>query len=438
MKRLVFGLTSCLAVLGLACSLQAAPVTFGYTQSDAATGAGSIAGFNADGILFAGPMPAAAVVQNDTTGVPLPPGIVGFINGGSEANPGAKVGVHLGWSGMTTLIGEVRDDLDPNTATSDPGRVNRYTMDVAMKAVTGQPHWYAFDTFDDNSGVGGSNDVTNTLTHRGWIGKNEDGHRHSGPNYSYGAGSDTFRAAESFGLGDNASGDDLGITAGVGPAAPDGTLFVDQIAFGGMLEPVGTPVFVGSVLAASRSGTLTGLTLTGSGLSSAGASIEAGAFAEDALTFTDRPHEWNSNPGDLTIDQLGLTGVDYVRFANDDKTASDFEAVIEMKGGPKNLFLLIDERVSSDSLFDIFNGNPFVDTGTNLGVDEDGTGDIDNVSSMYVLPSFEGTSITLGPQDDGGTRNMYGFVVQPLSIPEPSTSILLILGAIQLLLWRRR
>ncbi len=411
---------------------------FAYGQADAANGAGNIAVYSANGILFTGAMPDATVVQNDTTGEPLPPGIVGFINGGSEANPGAKVGVHLGWSGTTTLIGEIRDDLDPNTATSDPGRVNLYKMDVAMKAVTGQPHWYAFDTFDDNSGVGGSNDVTNSLTHRGWIGENGGGHRHTGPGFGYATGSDTFRAAESFNLGSQASGDDLGITAGVGPTAPNGTLFVDQIAFTGMLEPVGTPIFAGSVLAASRSGTITGLTLTGSGLSTAGAQIETGAFAEDALTFTDRPHEWNQNSGELDIDRLGLTGVDYVRFANDDKTVSDFQAVIEMEEGLKNLFLLIDDRVSSDSLLNIFSGNPFVDTGTNLGVDEDGTGTINNASSMYVLPNFDGTSITLGPQDDGGSRNMYGFVVQPLSIPEPSTWMLLLLGAVQLLLLRRR
>ncbi len=411
---------------------------FAYTQTDAATGAGNIAVYSANGVLFTGAMPGATVVQNDATSEPLPPGIVGFITGGSESSPGANVGVHLGWSGTTTLIGEIRDDLDPNTATSDPNKVNLYKMDVALKAVTGEPHRYAFDTFDDNSGAGGTNDVTNSLTHRAWVGDPGDGHRQTGPAYGYGTGPDAFRAAASFNLGSHAAGDDLGITVGVGPTAPNGTLFVDQVAFFGVLETVGAPEYAGSVLAAARSGVITGVTVTGTNLASGGVSIETGAFAEDALAFTDRTHEWNRTPDDLGIDWLGLAGSDYLRFANDDRGVADLQAVVEMAPGLKNLFLLVDNRVGDASLLEIFNGNPFADTGADIGIDENGTGVVNRTASLYVLPNFEGTSITLGPQNDGTDRNMYGFLVQPLSIPEPATTLLLVFAAAHLLLFRRR
>jgi hypothetical protein len=150
--------------------------------------------------------------------------------------------------------------------------------------------------------------------------------------------------------------------------------------------------------------------------------VETGGFGEDALMFTDRTHEWNTASGEPTIASLGLEGVDYIRFANDDKSNSTFGAEIDLAPGLKDIYLLIDVRNDESDIYDILNGNPFADTGVDIGADESGDGDIDNESSLFVLADFTGTSITLGPNNHDG--NMYGFLAAPVAsgvIPEPST-----------------
>lgn len=429
-----------LATLGWVSAAQAA-VGFTHVQTDAATGEGHIGLFD-QGILFAGALPAPQVIQNDSTAQPVPSTAVGFITAGTEGNPGGGVGVHLGWSGDVTLQGQVRDDLDPNTATSDPNILNVYEITVPLEAVAGSPHSYRFNTFDDNSGVGGLNDVTNNLTHRAWIGDNGAGHRHTDGTFDYDSGADTFTAQAGFNLGGNASGDALGISAGVGSTAPNDTLFVDDIAFRGLLSADSELKLIasGPVSSTPVSGVITDVTLSGSGLAPEGAVIETGGFGEDALMFTDRDHEWNSAAGEPSLADLDLVGIDFIRLANDDRTAEDIMVDIELAPGAKDLFLLIDERIAPGAVFDILNGNAFVDTGIDIGADEGGNGNIDNTSSLFILPGFDGLSITLGPQDDGGMRNMYGFLARPTPqiIPEPATATLALLGLGALSLCRRR
>jgi len=73
----------------------------------------------------------------------------------------------------------------------------------------------------------------------------------------------------------------------------------------------------------------------------------------------------------------------------------------------------------------------FFDTGNDIGIDESGTGTIEQWSSVYVKCCTDGM-ITLYAQNNGGSRNMYGVAV----IPEPATIALLGLGG--LLLRKRR
>lgn len=399
------------------------PLNFTHIQTDATTGAGNLGG-QINGVLFGGTMQMPTVTQNDASAQPVPGNAVGFITGGTTGNPGGGIGVHLGWSGTTTLTGQIRDDLDPNTVTSDSSKFNVYSVDVSMSAVVGTPHDYQFNTFDDNSSVAGTSDVTNTLTHRGWIGDNGGGHRHSDGSFGYGAGPDTFTAAASFSLAGGASGDDLGITAGVGGTAPNDTLFVDDITFRGVLNTTGAPTFVESIAApTAKDGLITGVNVTGTGLDPAGAAVQTGAFGEDALAFTDRTHEWNTAGGQPSFASLDLDGVDYIQFANDDRSVGDLEAEISFAPGLKDIYLLVDDRVNTANELNIFNENPFVDTGINFGVDESGDGDIDQLSSLFLLPDFEGLSLTLGAQNQGGT-NMIGVLAAPVAnavIPEPAS-----------------
>ena len=266
----------------------------------------------------------------------------------------------------------------------------------------GEPHSYRFNTFDDN---GGGNDVTNQLDYRGWIGDNGGGHRHSAQqNVNNSVGPDTFAASSDFNLASGAAGDDIGITAGVGGDAPNATLFVDNIEFRGIVAASGGATFVESLPTPTASGVITGVTLNGTGLAPEGASVETGLFGEDALMFTDRTHEWNSAAGEPTIAELGLVGLDYIQFANDDKSVSDFEAEVSLADGEKNLYLLLDNRLSDNQILDVLNGNSFVDTGVDIGADENGDVSINNISSLFVLPNFSGDSITLGPQPVGSSN----------------------------------
>jgi hypothetical protein len=157
----------------------------------------------------------------------------------------------------------------------------------------------------------------------------------------------------------------------------------------------------------------------------------AGPLAEDSLTFVDRTHEYNSIPS-------YLLGADYVMTANDDKDNPDYELDVTL-AKCSILYLLIDNRVGDDEASDgptlgtkmgwvIDLG--FANTGDVIGIDESGTGEIDNWGTVYAKALQVGT-ITLYEQNDGGSRNMYGVA----AVPEPVTIALLGLGALAL---RRR
>ncbi|MFP4056036.1 MAG: PEP-CTERM sorting domain-containing protein [Candidatus Brocadiia bacterium] len=119
---------------------------------------------------------------------------------------------------------------------------------------------------------------------------------------------------------------------------------------------------------------------------------------EDALAFADRPHEWN----DLPPAHPELVGADYVRIANDDRGASNFRLNVGLSD-PATVYIFWDNRVSRRPWLAKYG---FLDTGTDIGVDEGGNGSIDRYSSV-LWGNFPAGAVDLFEQNQGGT-NMYG------------------------------
>jgi len=215
-----------LTLLSLPIAVQAVPIGFTYTQTDATTGSGTITGtidtFLMGGpgpLSFSGALPAATVTQNDTnTGFPVPAGVVGFITTQDDGNPGGSRGVHIGFSGTVTI------------SAADASGV--WQMDVPLTLRSGDPYSYDFTVFDDLA----AGDVTGNPQFAGWPGDNGAGHRHTDGRRTFDSGtSNTHSVTASGSLGGNANGDALGFTAGIRDT-PNGPLFVDQITFGGALD----------------------------------------------------------------------------------------------------------------------------------------------------------------------------------------------------------
>ncbi len=148
--------------------------------------------------------------------------------------------------------------------------------------------------------------------------------------------------------------------------------------------------------------------------------VSRGALAEDVLSHSDRTHQYNGANATDTIASLGLLGADYVQIANNDRSVANFSLTVNVVG-TVDLYLFIDDRVGDGN-----NANPptlgaampwvaaagFVDTGFNIGIDEDGDGvgpgvGINQVASIYKKAGAAGI-VVLGAQNDGTSRNMYG------------------------------
>ena len=137
---------------------------------------------------------------------------------------------------------------------------------------------------------------------------------------------------------------------------------------------------------------------------------------EDELCFVDRTHQYNEIPA-------YLIGADYVLTANDNKNVSSYELDVTLSAtipeGTK-LYLFLDNRMGAAAgglgVDPDLSGMPwvanmgFTDTGDDIGIDEDGDGDIDQYSSVFSLAVTPGT-ITLGGCTEGHGGNMYGAAV---------------------------
>ena len=143
---------------------------------------------------------------------------------------------------------------------------------------------------------------------------------------------------------------------------------------------------------------------------------------EDASAFVDRVHQWNG------VDASGipgyLLGADYVQLANDDKVTADFSLQLEFSQ-PVDLYVFLDDRLTA--LPSWVSDLGFVDTGDDIGVDEQGDGlgtgtGINQTSSIFVLRNASGT-ITLGEQNNGANRNMYGVAATPAAVHVPTIDL---------------
>ncbi len=170
--------------------------------------------------------------------------------------------------------------------------------------------------------------------------------------------------------------------------------------------------------------------------------VENAAYAEDALTFSDRTHEHNgaafdsatgtlATGGDLVIDLPDyLVGQSYIRFANNARDNAEFEAVVTASG-PAKWYLLIDNRLDGPNAASkgntedpilggtlqwvIDGGWQRVNTGISpggladyVGVDESGDGGLNQFYAVYTLPDAS-TTVTINGNGIGGT-NMLSLV----------------------------
>ena len=196
-----------------------ATVVFNHVQMDASTGSGTISGTidassvgGPTNLMVSAPTPAATINQKDSTSTNIPAGTVGYATGSSNANPGAPVGVHVGWSGMVTLTGTDGSD--------------NYEIDVPLTIPSGTSFTYRFDYTDDN---GTGNDVTSNKNFAGWIGNDGSGHRHTASGVSFSSGPDTNTRSVSTGIGGNGVGDNVGITVGSRDSLSGQTVFITEV-----------------------------------------------------------------------------------------------------------------------------------------------------------------------------------------------------------------
>lgn len=196
-------------------------VRFAYTQTDSTTGSGTITGdlntssVGGPGVLtFTADLPLATLNQKDTTTEPIPAGMVGVL---STGNNNGTHGVHLGWDQTVTM------------RAFDNGVL--YTIEVPLvDALSAGNSWaYSVNVTDDNSSVGGTNDLDGSFQLAGWFGDDGSGHRHTqSGTQTYAAGSSTHTISTSGALGPDGEGDNAGITVGM-RAGFSGVLFVDQV-----------------------------------------------------------------------------------------------------------------------------------------------------------------------------------------------------------------
>lgn len=171
-------------------------------------------------------------------------------------------------------------------------------------------------------------------------------------------------------------------------------------------------IFLAAVFAGSAQAQLiSGISRGGGGTEDA-PQIAPNSLDEDESAFVDRAHQYNEIPE-------SMIGVQYVMVANDDKRTADYS--LEVTIGPDGTLCLFLDNCLGDTVGGIGVGPDlvatwmgwvtdlgFTDTGEDIGLDESGDADIDQYCSIFARSVSVGETIVLGPQDHGGSRNMYG------------------------------
>ena len=146
---------------------------------------------------------------------------------------------------------------------------------------------------------------------------------------------------------------------------------------------------------------ITSVTRTGSNLDPMPPVVVNLGLREDALAFVDRTHEWN----DLPSAHPELDGADYVRIANDDRSANPFRLKVGLAQNA-TVYVFKDDRVTQPDMNKWLTAYGFQDTTSNIGMDENGNGNIERYASVY-WGNFPAGAVDLFQQNQGGT-NMYG------------------------------
>ena len=233
---------------GLARPASADVIEFEYLQTDVETGSGTLSGV-VNGISFVGALPPATVTQLDESELEVPAGMVGYMDGWQESQPGNPFGVHIGFEGSVTLTGE---------RIISATEVELYELEVDLVLSddgTPDADWRYETNLTDDGGNG--NDAFGTgLRIAGWVGDPADGHRHSSGAFgSFVEGAvDTRNVVGTHGdVGGNGRGDALGIaislrnangSGGPGTFVDDGDgsgpIYVDDILWNGGLTVDGS------------------------------------------------------------------------------------------------------------------------------------------------------------------------------------------------------
>ena len=159
--------------------------------------------------------------------------------------------------------------------------------------------------------------------------------------------------------------------------------------------------------------------------------VNSGLLNDGVSAYSDRGHTWANVPSILQ-------GAQFVRFGQDDKAIGNL-TVSFRAGEDATFFLLIDNRtgpdpsgVNNNAPPELGNGvmdwvltSGFVDSGVDIGLDENADGSVNATYSVYFRqvsgpsdPFPTGEQFTFFEMNNGGQRNMYGVAaVSPQIVP---------------------
>jgi hypothetical protein len=129
-------------------------------------------------------------------------------------------------------------------------------------------------------------------------------------------------------------------------------------------------------------------------------------LADGTASYVDRLFQWRGlGPGGLPD---FLRGADYIKTFNDDKRTTDLQITVEL-GPAATLYIFYDDRQATPPWL----VQQFTDTGVNIGLDVTADPGWDPKTPPYPFSVWKrdlepGASISLGANEIGAARSMYG------------------------------